>query len=1542
MRKLISVILVIGVISAGLWYILREPDKPIEEANEPVIVEEEDVSLEPMTMSVEALDSDEYGIRQDTGFRLLTNQSLSVEELKKEISIEPQTDFEVVKVTDEEYLIKPKTELLKNKVYVVSYVALDYGKAFQVVDDLRLTEKYPGNQAYDVPTRTLLEMHFNSKKIEDFKSHFMIEPEVEGSFTFDENIVTFVPKKLEAGKNYKVTITAGLSDGERTLTEDISYSFTTGYGDDFSRNTYYSLTNVLPNEAATISVLGYNNRDLYNMKIYQVGDYELFKQSYDDYYNKANPDFDYDLVYDEDANTSTYQYRDYLEVPGLEKGRYIVELSANGFKQYTFLQVNSLQVYYTATAEDELLWMIDHENKKPLSGVDVYDDGQLVGQSDDNGTLLVDYKSDRDYTVVYDGETYLINTHKNNYFEPYYYYGNTNSDYWSFIYKDRSAYLPNDQVHVFGFVRAFDDSDLENLTLTLGHNWREDVFIEKDVVLSPYQTISETLDLGDLESGYYSLRLNVNGQTIESQELIINKYEKPEVYLETAIDKEVVFTGETVKLDVHAKYFNELPYEGMKIGIYNDGTYKGEQVTDDQGYYGEEIKMTSNRASWYPSMIGINVEARGIEDTYVNSRKFVEVFPRDIMILGETEGLEDTCRVSFDVYTIDLSGYDGNFGENYENIKGQAIDVDYTVNIVDRYTEKTFLGTFINPIHKVSYDKYDYERKSKNLNPIEASTSEGKGVFDFPVEDEHSYEITIQTRDTQGRKTTYQLYYGTSSYDYFYSSDDFYRLSSFVDKKYDIGDDVSYEVLLSDEPIEASNDDYMLELRLRDGLLDYKVLDKAANTFEFKEDYRPNMLLKVVYYDGHVFSILPKWDSQLIPYDYETLEADLTYDLEKVDYKPGEKAEVLFNVTYEGRPFNGMLNVSVVDEAYFALYEDYFDLDSALHTYVYTDGILAEGSTLETATETAFGAEMGEGGDGEYLRDDFKDTAFFEAVEVINGQARVEFELPDNLTSWRLTLHAVNEDLQYKQLKGNIYVKLPFFVRSFINDEYLTGDELALTASCDGDDVTDESEVSYTGQLIRDDEVTETMVDVSGKGRISIPLGPLEKGDYETVLEGRFGGLYDGIKESITVKDYYIEATHKITSTLTETYEKKYDRKTKFSIYNKAARDFMDRVYDATFRSSYRLEEIIGSEYALTILSRYFDVLKEDTILSNYQNYDGGLKQLPTGESSLDTSSLIMATRIGLDHFNVDNLEGYLMARLRSGELLALDRAKVLWALASNDKPVLLAIDKYLEESVEMDNGEKLYIAMALGELGDKTRAKELMDQVLDADLLNLSDGQKLLCGVYALRLGLDHEDFNETYTDKFDSDDTLAIEKLYYIDNYDITFDQSAFSYTLNGQEKKVDLPDAKAVIIETQEGDEISFSDVSDDIIVDEWLSLYGTDYADYKDQTATVSVMVDSPITLGDRVKVTYKYNKPFRESTVIYSRVPAGFEFVGGPAYADNQDLRIYVPYDQTSGTIDLYFSANQAGKYQFEPSIIQMMYKGHIYFTDPQVLEVGYE
>ena len=81
------------------------------------------------------------------------------------------------------------------------------------------------------------------------------------------------------------------------------------------------------------------------------------------------------------------------------------------------------------------------------------------------------------------------------------------------------------------------------------------------------------------------------------------------------------------------------------------------------------------------------------------------------------------------------------------------------------------------------------------------------------------------------------------------------------------------------------------------------------------------------------------------------------------------------------------------------------------------------------------------------LREDFADTALFKTAKADeNGQATVTFELPDNVTSWRITALAVTNDLKAGDTAELAAATLPFYLSPLYTDTYLEGDDVVIAA----------------------------------------------------------------------------------------------------------------------------------------------------------------------------------------------------------------------------------------------------------------------------------------------------------------------------------------------------------------------------------------------------------------------------------------------------------------------------------------------------------------
>jgi uncharacterized protein YfaS (alpha-2-macroglobulin family) len=83
------------------------------------------------------------------------------------------------------------------------------------------------------------------------------------------------------------------------------------------------------------------------------------------------------------------------------------------------------------------------------------------------------------------------------------------------------------------------------------------------------------------------------------------------------------------------------------------------------------------------------------------------------------------------------------------------------------------------------------------------------------------------------------------------------------------------------------------------------------------------------------------------------------------------------------------------------------------------------------------------------VRQDFRDTAYWEAKLITDesGRASVEIPLPDNVTTWRLHSKAATNDTQVGQASADILARLPLIIRPITPRFFTAGDQVALGAN---------------------------------------------------------------------------------------------------------------------------------------------------------------------------------------------------------------------------------------------------------------------------------------------------------------------------------------------------------------------------------------------------------------------------------------------------------------------------------------------------------------
>ena len=318
------------------------------------------------------------------------------------------------------------------------------------------------------------------------------------------------------------------------------------------------------------------------------------------------------------------------------------------------------------------------------------------------------------------------------------------------------------------------------------------------------------------------------------------------------------------------------------------------------------------------------------------------------------------------------------------------------------------------------------------------TTVNGKHEVQYTAEKDKYYRLVIYAADSQGRpiETTEWIYNWETYYPY---NTDKYTLSrSESYKVYKAGETARAEVRYNDsEPFAGENRRYLF-VRLRSGIVDHTISENAVYEFPFERRFIPNISVKALCFDGTGI-----YNAGMITYGYDSSEKklDISITPDRQSYKPGDEVKLTVDVKDRiGNPTAAEVNISIVDEAYFALYGQSANILAELYGRYVSSGFISEYLSYKPLQEdNPAGAEMGgEGGDTS-VRKDFKDTALFTAVKTnSNGRAEITFRMPDNLTPGSPARPSQATQAGTKNDKR--VFKLPFFVDTIFNKVFLTGE----------------------------------------------------------------------------------------------------------------------------------------------------------------------------------------------------------------------------------------------------------------------------------------------------------------------------------------------------------------------------------------------------------------------------------------------------------------------------------------------------------------------
>jgi len=838
----------------------------------------------------------------------------------------------------------------------------------------------------------------------------------------------------------------------------------------------------------------------------------------------------------------------YVTVTGLSAAQKAVNTSnylSDDKASLTASQLDGLKNIY---------WVSNMKTLVPVSGANVtlYSGSNVVGKTvtDSRGVATLRPVAGADLAIVdYNGDSTVIagyDTRMN--------WANSATNVRrAYLYSDRPIYRPGDKVNIKGILRLGYDGNYQMWENTQAQvtirdpRWETAATIGADLDDFGAFTAEYTLDSAAALGNY---EICVDG-SYDCASFSVKEYVAAAYEVTATTQKEEYVSKDKVKVEVGANYYFGVPVANAEVeytissqnyyfhkyreGGYNFGYYEecetyycyGDKFIgrgtltldkDGKGVINETIDLQkiSGGTDYANSRIVVfDITATNSMGQSISAQKSVIVHAGQIYLGAKADpSFTPTGKaVEISALAVDTEGKISSA----RDVKAAVYSVDWV------YAKRLEAGGSYN---------YDWTRKRDLVTTVNLdSKGNGKYSGSTAFAKEGEYEIDITGGDNNGNTVMsrdYVYVYGGGV-----ASIRLYDDSSLTLKAQDDTLDAGQQgSLIIESPFAKAKALVAIE---RGKVFKYDIVDIDGSlynyTFDAVDEYAPNVFVSVL-----LQSTDPavKFGSQEFTVNSDEHKITVDVSSDKKTYKPGDS--VVLNLSARddaGKPVAAEISVAVADLSVLALAGNP-KKDPLIFFY---DGFPLTVSTSSSIKEvlvkvdkdslTKGGSGGGANGEDDGVRGEFRDTAFWRGSIITDsdGNARLEFKLPDNLTTWQAEAVAVTKDTKlgagYAEfMSRNDLMVVPVKPRFIV-----PGDEFYVAAQ-----VFNQSEeerkiaidfASDTLQFIGNDKKIESKIKPGESKTVYFKvMAPLDqtRGIHTFTISADGGGINDAVRQTIPVK----------------------------------------------------------------------------------------------------------------------------------------------------------------------------------------------------------------------------------------------------------------------------------------------------------------------------------------------------------------------------------------------------------------------------------------
>lgn len=1059
-----------------------------------------------------------------------------------------------------------------------------------------------------------------------------------------------------------------------------------------------------------------------------------------------------------------------IEAPKLSPGVYVISMKGGGVEARTWIAVSDRALLSKRSPDVVLGWLVNAQSGQPIEGawVHLYDEEGRVAarQTERDGTVIFD-SSDvegRYWLTATGADPTFVMPSAPGAVQPF----------RAYVYTDRPIYRPGHLVQFRGTVReaergAYRMPDAVD-SVTVEVKFGGDPVYRREIELNDWGTFAGEFQLApEPPLGEYDLVTTVGSgerKTVFYKEFSVQAYRKPEFEPQVTIPKDYYLQGTTIPVTISADYFFGSPVSGGKVeyevSFSEQGSPVPERIREAAGLGAPGAMEMEDDFSGTAILDDEGKFVLEVPTTYatVDRRMTVNATVSELALRPREASASTLITAARFQLSVNTTQYRYILGEETPTITVRT--ADYEGNGLSRRVEVAV----IEPM-KDREGRYYAERTEYDVE----TDSEGRATITFEPERPNRYQVEAWAMDDENNPVYDD--------DYFYVEEreeeerEWPTLTMDADEsRYEPGDVA--KIHTQTDQLGA----WMLMTIEGERLYEHKVHRLLSNEFDLKvpieEAYKPGVDVNAAIVRKGERTL--EWETLNVPHDDRKLEVIVSPDSE--EYEPAQTARYAITTRdWRDRGVSAEVGLGVVDEALYEIIEDHTPSPFAIfwgeqrtrvttdfsHAHMYPGGGAQMGGEMPAmAAPPMEREEMAEPGppggptetdEGIRIRQRFEDTALWEPSVITgpDGRASVEFEMPDNLTTWRAIARAIDRETRAGEGRETATVTMPLLVRLVLPRFYVEGDEgtaAAIVHNYTGEGKTVNVALTAEGAQIQGEPRQQVSIPAEGIVRLTWRITATGPGEarfvvsadggegaqdaMETILPvvpsgvenvDAWAGSSDGnVSQTVTLPENALDGSGELVVTVSPSLAgpifEALDYLTRYP-YG-CAEQTMDSFLPSVIVAR-TLERLDADRPEPEMLDRYVNFGLQKLI--RYQHDDGGWHWWEFDESDPYISAYIVYGLKVADEAGYVGAEapmrrgvGYLINQLGE-ERYARARAYLLWALAYADvwnrdswEKAATAFDATFEEREKLDAFSLASLGLALhrvSQSGESAEARE-------------------------------------------------------------------------------------------------------------------------------------------------------------------------------------------------------------------------------------------